>query len=88
LLCTGSLALAQDNNTGNSDDISALKAQIQNLQKQQLQYQKDQQKYQDRITEMEGEMKAMESKADSGSILKYPYPDGCRWQGSGRSAHA
>src|SRR6201988_2001747 len=70
LLCTGSLALAQDNSSsGSSDDISALKAQIQSLQKQQLQYQKDQQQYQDRITEMEGEMKAMESKADSGSIL-------------------
>jgi maltoporin len=68
LLCTGSLAHAQDN-SGNSEDISALKAQIQNLQKQQLQYQKDQQQYQDRITEMEGQMKAMESKADSGSIL-------------------
>jgi maltoporin len=70
LLCTGSLALAQDNSSsGNSEDISALKAQIQSLQKQQLQYQRDQQNYQDRITEMEGEMKAMESKADSGSIL-------------------
>jgi maltoporin len=69
LLCTGSLALAQDNSSGNSDQISALKAQIQSLQKQQLQYQKDQQQYQDRISEMEGEMKAMESKADSGSIL-------------------
>jgi maltoporin len=70
LLCTGSLALAQDNSSNsNGDEISALKAQIQNLQKQQLQYQKDQQQYQDRITEMEGEMKAMESKADSGSIL-------------------
>src|SRR5215469_1221588 len=70
LLCTGSLALAQDNSGASSDsDISALKAQIQNLQKQQLQYQKDQQQYQDRISEMEGEMKAMESKADSGSIL-------------------
>jgi maltoporin len=70
LLCTGSLALAQDNNGNSSEnDISALKAQIQNLQKQQLQYQKDQQQYQDRISEMEGEMKAMESKADSGSIL-------------------
>jgi maltoporin len=42
--------------------VSALKAQIQSLQKQQ-------QSYQDRITSMETEMKALESKADSGTIL-------------------
>src|SRR5580704_11723961 len=58
---TGSLGLAQDNNS-NSNDVSALKAQIQNLQKQQ-------QQYQDRITTMESQMKALESKADSGTIL-------------------
>src|SRR5580704_14597998 len=57
----GSLGLAQDNNS-NSNDVSALKAQIQNLQKQQ-------QQYQDRITTMESQMKALESKADSGTIL-------------------
>jgi maltoporin len=61
-LCTGSLCLAQDNSSGNNNDVSALKAQIQSLQKQQ-------QQYQDRITSMEAEMKALESKADSGSIL-------------------
>ena len=60
-LCTGSLALAQDNSSSNSD-VSALKAQIQSLQKQQ-------QDYQDRITSMEAQMKSLESKAESGSIL-------------------
>jgi maltoporin len=53
--------LAQDN-SGNSNDVSALKTQIQNLEKQQ-------QEYQDRITSMEAEMKSLESKADTGSIL-------------------
>ena len=60
---TGSLGLAQDNNnSSNGNDVSALKAQIQSLQKQQ-------QQYQDRITSMESQMKALESKADSGTIL-------------------
>jgi maltoporin len=63
LLCTGSLALAQDNSststsTSNSD-VSALKAQMQKMQKE----------YEDRISNMEAEMKSLESKADSGSIL-------------------
>ena len=69
LLLTGSFCFAQDNNnqTGNvgpnqENDVSALKAQIQSLQKQQ-------QQYQDRITSMEAEMKGLESKAESGSIL-------------------
>ena len=63
-LCTGSLALAQENNSNSSsgNDVSALKAQIQSLQKQQ-------QQYQDRITSMEAEMQSLESKAQSGSIL-------------------
>jgi maltoporin len=63
-LCTGSLVLAQDNNSNSSsdNDVSALKAQIQSLQKQQ-------QQYQDRITSMEAEMQSLESKAESGSIL-------------------
>jgi maltoporin len=59
--CTGSLALAQDNSSS-SNDVSALKVEIQNLEKKQ-------QEYQDRITSMEGEMKSLESKAESGSIL-------------------
>jgi maltoporin len=60
-LFTGPIALAQDNSS-NSNDVSALKAQIESLQKQQ-------QQYQDRITSMEAEMKSLESKAESGSIL-------------------
>jgi maltoporin len=60
-LFTGSIALAQDNSSS-SNDVSALKAQIESLQKQQ-------QQYQDRITSMEAEMKSLESKADTGSIL-------------------
>jgi chromosome segregation ATPase len=55
--------LAQDNNnSSNGNDVSALKAEIQSLQKQQ-------QQYQDRITSMESQMNALESKADSGTIL-------------------
>jgi maltoporin len=67
LLLTGSFSLAQDNGqaqngTSQDNEVSALKAQIQSMQKQQ-------QQYQDRITSMEAEMKSLESKADSGSIL-------------------
>ncbi|MBV8214400.1 MAG: carbohydrate porin [Verrucomicrobia bacterium] len=61
LFFTGSLAVAQDNSSS-SNDVSALKAQIQGLEKKQ-------QEYQDRITSMEAEMKSLESKAESGSIL-------------------
>jgi maltoporin len=59
---TGSLAWAQDSSSSNGNDVSALKAQIQGLEKKQ-------QEYQDRITSMEAEMKSLESKAESGSIL-------------------
>jgi maltoporin len=67
LLLTGSFSLAQNNSqaqNGASQDneVSALKAQIQSMQKQQ-------QQYQDRITSMEAEMQSLESKAESGSIL-------------------
>jgi maltoporin len=58
LLCTGSLALAQDNSSS-QNDVSALKTQMQKMQKE----------YEDRISSMEAEMKSLESKADSGSIL-------------------
>ncbi len=57
-LLTGSVCLAQDN-SNNSNDVSALKTQMQKMQKE----------YEDRITAMEAEMKFLESKADSGSIL-------------------
>jgi maltoporin len=56
------LCRAQDSNVSSGNDVSALKAEIQGLQKQQ-------QEYQERITSMEAEMKALESKAGSGSIL-------------------
>src|SRR6201998_173286 len=67
LLLTGSFSLAQDssqaqNGTSPDNEVSALKAQIQSMQKHQ-------QQYQDRITSMEAEMKSLESKAESGSIL-------------------
>src|ERR1700739_3781197 len=52
---------AQDSssNNSNSNDVSALKAQMQKMQKE----------YEDRISGMEAEMKSLESKADSGSVL-------------------
>jgi maltoporin len=66
LLLTGSFSLAQENsqaqNTNQDNEVSALKTQVQTLEKQQ-------QQYQDRITTMEAEMKSLESKAESGSIL-------------------
>src|SRR5580700_7309588 len=43
----------------NQNDVSALKSQMQKMQKE----------YEDRITAMEAEMKTLESKSDSGSIL-------------------
>src|SRR5580692_9521867 len=66
LFLTGSFCLAQDNNPqaqnsspNQSNDVSALKSQMQKMQKE----------YEDRITAMEAEMKTLESKSDSGSIL-------------------
>jgi hypothetical protein len=57
-LCTGSTCLAQDNST-NNNDVSALETQMQKMQKE----------YEDHISAMEAEMKSLESKADTGSIL-------------------
>jgi maltoporin len=66
-LCTGSACLAQDNY---SNDVSALKSQMQKMQSEnQTQMQRMQKEYEDRITSMESEMKSLESKADTGSIL-------------------
>ena len=45
--------------TSDSSDVSALKAQMEKMQKQ----------YEDRISAMESKMQSLESKADSGSIL-------------------
>jgi maltoporin len=71
-LWTGSVCLAQDssNNSNNGNDVSALKTQVQKMQSDyDAQVKKIQKEYEDRITAMEAEMKALESKADSGSIL-------------------
>jgi hypothetical protein len=62
LLASGGLfAQSADQNSGQNtqNDVSALKSQMQKMQKE----------YEDRISAMEAEMKALESKADSGSIL-------------------
>ena len=68
-LWTGSVCLAQDSSSSNND-VSALKTQMQKMQSEyDAQVQKIQKQYEDRITAMEAEMKALESKADSGSIL-------------------
>jgi maltoporin len=58
-LFTGSICLAQDNNNSGSNDVSALKTQMQKMQKE----------YEDRISAMEAQMKSLESKTESGSIL-------------------
>jgi maltoporin len=59
LLASGGLfAQSSDQNSGQSD-VSALKNQMQKMQKE----------YEDRISAMEAEMKSLESKADTGSIL-------------------
>jgi maltoporin len=68
-LCTGSVCLAQ-NDSSTNNDVSALKTQVQKMQSDyDAQVKKIQKEYEDRITAMEAEMKALESKADSGSIL-------------------
>jgi maltoporin len=62
LLASGGLfAQSADQNSGqsNQNDVSALKTQMQKMQKE----------YEDRISAMEAEMKSLESKADTGSIL-------------------
>src|SRR5258707_14634605 len=67
LLASGGL-FAQNSDTQN--DVSALKAQMQKMQSEnQTQMQRMQKEYEDRITSMESEMKSLESKADTGSIL-------------------
>jgi hypothetical protein len=59
LLASGGLfAQSADQNTG-QNDVSALKTQMQKMQKE----------YEDRISAMESQMKSLESKADTGSIL-------------------
>jgi maltoporin len=82
LFLTGSFCLAQENssqaqntdsNQGNEiqgNEISALKTQMQRMQKEyEDRIQKMQRDDEDRISAMEAEMKSLESKSDSGSIL-------------------
>ncbi|HXM25545.1 MAG TPA: carbohydrate porin [Chthoniobacterales bacterium] len=52
--------------TSDSSDVSALKAQMEKVQQQNQQMQKE---YEDRIAAMESKMQSLESKADSGTIL-------------------
>ena len=52
--------------TSDSSDVSALKAQMEKMQQQNQQMQKE---YEDRIAAMESKMQSLESKADSGTIL-------------------
>jgi maltoporin len=61
LTSSGLFAQSTDQNPGqsNQNDVSALKSQMQKMQKE----------YEDRISSMEAEMKSLESRADSGSIL-------------------
>lgn len=56
---TASGSPARENSDGEGNEVSALKTEMQKMQKE----------YQDRIAAMEAEMKALESKSDSGSIL-------------------
>jgi len=50
---------ARENSNSEGNELSALKTEMQKMQKE----------YEDRISAMEAEMKALESKSDSGSIL-------------------
>src|ERR1700758_157064 len=72
LASSGLFAQSADQSTGqsNQNDVSALKSQMQKMQSEyDSQVQKIQKQYEDRISSMEAEMKVLESKADSGSIL-------------------
>jgi maltoporin len=70
-----------------SSDVAALKAQVQKLEQQnQDQVEKMQKQYEDRISAMESKMQALESKADSGSILNTHVlsdADGKQYEGKG-----
>jgi maltoporin len=62
--------------SSDSSDVTALKAQMDKMQKQ----------YEDRITAMESKMQSLESKADSGSILNTHVltdADGKQYEGKG-----
>jgi maltoporin len=72
-LLTSGAVYAQNSD---SSDVSALKAQMEKMQKQ----------YEDRISAMESKMQSLESKADSGSILNTHVltdADGKQYEGKG-----
>jgi maltoporin len=69
--------------TSDSSDVAALKAQMEKMQQQNQQMQKE---YEDRIATMESKMQSLESKADSGSILNTHLltdADGKQYEGKG-----
>src|ERR1700730_10070600 len=73
-LLTGPSLFAQQNS--DSSDVSALKAQMEKMQKQ----------YEDRISAMESKMQSLESKAESGTILNTHVltdADGKQYEGKG-----
>src|SRR3981081_1700333 len=70
-----------------SDDIAALKAQIEKMQKEsEARTERMQRQYEDRISALEGEVQSLRSKADSGSILNTHVltdADGKQYEGKG-----
>src|SRR3981081_4045109 len=70
-----------------SDDIAALKAQMEKMQKEsEARTEKMQRQYEDRISTLEGEIQSLRSKADSGSILNTHVltdADGKQYEGKG-----
>jgi maltoporin len=70
-----------------SDDIAALKAQMEKMQKEsEARTEKMQRQYEDRISTLEGEVQSLRSKADSGSILNTHVltdADGKQYEGKG-----
>jgi hypothetical protein len=66
---TASGSPAQENSNSEGNEVSALKTEMQKMQKE----------YEDPISAMEAEMKALESQSDSGSILNHSYSDCGNW---------
>jgi maltoporin len=70
-----------------SDDIAALKAQMEKMQKEsEARTEKMQRQYEDRISSLEGEVQSLKSKAESGSILNTHVltdADGKQYEGKG-----
>jgi maltoporin len=70
-----------------ADDIAALKAQIEKMQKEsEARTERMQRQYEDRISALEGEVQSLRSKADSGSILNTHVltdADGKQYEGKG-----